>query len=248
MPRLPVTRIEVTLRLPTGWEQLLLLEAQSNETRAAIAFLTPLVSAAQEGFRVDVLPAPDLEFLLLSLRGLVFGDHVRTDLRCTNDCCGERVDIDFRLRDYLADYRASAVIGDPWRTMDGVAGRFRLPTAGDLAEAMDAADPARELARRCIEGAPGRSAERRIERELARQAPSLSRVLAAACPHCGAEISVFFDVTRFVISELRNQAAYLYGDVHQLASRYRWSEAEILNLPAQRRAQYVELAAAGGVA
>ena len=248
MPRLPVSQLEVALRLPTGWEQLLLLEAQANETRAAIAFLTPLVGAAQEGFAVEALPVPDLEFVLLQLRAMVFGDQVRTDLRCTNADCRERIDLDFRIRDYLADYHAGTQGREEWRSIDGVAGRFRLPAAGDLAAAMDSSDVPAELVRRCIEGAQGRAGVRRMERELARQAPSLSRVLAAACPHCGVVVSAFFDVPRFVLTELRNQAAYLYSDVHQLATRYRWSEAEILNLPAQRRAQYVELAASGGVA
>ncbi|MEO8597301.1 MAG: hypothetical protein ABI759_28540 [Candidatus Solibacter sp.] len=249
MPRLPVSQIEVALRLPTGWEQLLLLEAQSNETRAAMAFLAPLVRFPDGEVAIETLPVPDLEYLLLQLRALVLGDRVRTDLRCTNPACAQRIDLDFRIRDYLASHRAEGQDGnaDAWRTLEGVAARFRLPSAGDLAEALDSADTARTLACRCIEGDADRAAVRRIERELARLAPNLSRMLTAPCPHCGAKVPVYFDVQRFVLAELRNQAAYLYSDVHQLASRYRWSEADILAMPAQRRAQYVEISSAGVV-
>ena len=58
----------------------------------------------------------------------------------------------------------------------------------------------------------------------------------------------FFSACTHVQRELAHEAAFLYQDVHLLATRYHWSEDKILALPRARRLQYAELAmATGGV-
>jgi hypothetical protein len=57
---------------------------------------------------------------------------------------------------------------------------------------------------------------------------------------------LFFDVQAFCLTELRNQAAFLYEDVHLLAQCYHWTEADILALPRHRRAHYAEFARSTG--
>ena len=73
-------------------------------------------------------------------------------------------------------------------------------------------------------------------------APPLSGEINGQCPECGARVSFWFDVQSYVQRELYFDAEFLYEDVHQLATRYHWSEEKILSLPRQRRMQYVELA------
>lgn len=73
-------------------------------------------------------------------------------------------------------------------------------------------------------------------------APPFSGEIEGQCPECGARVNFWFDVAAYVLRELRFDAELLYEDIHQLAMRYHWSEQEILNLPRQRRMQYVELA------
>jgi len=55
-------------------------------------------------------------------------------------------------------------------------------------------------------------------------------------------VNFWFDVQSYVQRELRYDAEFLFEDVHQLATRYHWSEEEILSLPRKRRVQYVEMA------
>jgi len=43
------------------------------------------------------------------------------------------------------------------------------------------------------------------------------------------------------LRELREQAAFIYEDVHLIAQHYRWSEAEIMLLPRNRRIRYAEM-------
>jgi hypothetical protein len=54
---------------------------------------------------------------------------------------------------------------------------------------------------------------------------------------------MYFDVQQFVLRELRDQATFLYEDVHLVASQYHWPESGILDLPSRRRVQYAEMIA-----
>lgn len=235
MLNLPVCQLAVTLRPPTGREELCLLEATGGETETAIQLLDALCDLPQGAAE---LPLPDLEFLLLQLRRTVLGDRVQCDLRCPE--CSGRVDFEFSLRDYLAHESpapAAETEGQTgWFAVPGA--RFRLATAADVVAASGKPEA---LAQRCIQAQDGR-AKRRAEAAMARLAPALSRMLDGGCPHCGKSIPVFFDVQSFVLNELRGHAAFLYLDIHRLATAYHWSEAEILRLPQRRRAQYAAMA------
>jgi hypothetical protein len=74
-------------------------------------------------------------------------------------------------------------------------------------------------------------------------APSLCAELHGVCPECGAAVETTFDPLQYTLRELRDQAAFVYEEVCSIAHHYHWSEAEILALPAVRRARYAELAA-----
>jgi hypothetical protein len=77
-------------------------------------------------------------------------------------------------------------------------------------------------------------------------APLGVRDLQGTCPGCGAPVQACFEVRRFCLQELRQQALWLYDDVDVLARAYHWSEPSILSLTSPRRARYAERARSAG--
>ena len=256
---LPVSRQWVVLRPHTGAEDLLLREASGGETGMAITIAESLARDL-EGRAVawGQLCAPDLDAFILELRRLWIGDRIRGDVQCSASGCGQRIDIEFTITDFLAHHRP----GDPpairgWTVRpagDGgwyglqqdpgpAAVEFRLPTSNDQLAVAGRADAIEELARRCLRPANVPAGlRRRAERVMETMAPSLARELQGTCPACGAAVAVFFDARSFCLRELRDRAAFLYEDVDLIARRYHWSENEILSLPFFRRTAYAELA------
>ena len=275
--RLPVSGREVALRHPGGAEDLLLLEAArtpGGDAALALALASRLTRAV-EGGPIDwgTLSVTDLDALVLRLRQALIGDRIRADVACPATGCRRRIDIDFRIAEFLA-HRAPHAIrardrgwvlgpaeepgwfclarppGDPDSSNadPSVPGpvRFRLPTAEDLIAVAGHPAAAQELARRCFRPAevPARL-RRRVEAVMDAMAPSLSCDLQGTCPECGATVTVLFDARWFCLRELRDRAAFLYQDVDLLARRYHWSETEILSMPQVRRAAYADLARQG---
>jgi hypothetical protein len=255
--RLPVSRRLVVLRQPRGAEDLLMLEtAPSPSGDAALALaLAERLTRPAEGDALDweSLSVTDLDTLIVRLRQALVGDHVRTDIACLAPKCGKRIDIEFGLDDFLAHHlpraggRSEPAAEPGWFRL-AVASEvgpicFRLPTAADQIAATDSADPAKELARRCIRPSDlaGRL-RRRAEAAMEALAPSLSSDLQGTCPECGTTVSMYFDARWFCLRELRDRAAFTYQDVDVLARRYHWTETDILALPRVRRSAYAELA------
>ena len=248
MFRLPVSGLEVVLRQPAGVEDLLLLETPGYDTDLALALVTRLASRS-DGTPTEwgTLTVTDLDALLLRLRQLVFGDVIRADVLCTVKDCGARIDVSFRITDYLAHHTPHAPRGVEaapeagWFRVQGQEIMFRLPSGLDQAAVAGMEQPERELIRRCVRPAelPARWL-RRVERAMEALAPSLSHALQGSCPQCRTKADIYFEVQRFVLQELRDQAAFLYEDVHLLARHYHWAEEKILALPRYRRVQYAD--------
>jgi hypothetical protein len=246
--RLPVSGWEVALRAADGNDDVLLQEASGPPVVVALALLSRLAQRA-DGAPLDcaALTTTDFEFLLLQLHVSAFGPVVNCDLGC-NQACGARLEIPFRVQDYLDEVRPrrpSAVAQDErraeWFRVDGAA--FRLPTVGDQAAVLGFPDAIERLVQRCVEphDAPV-AVRRRIERAMASLAPRVSRDLQGTCPQCGDAVQRLFYVPGFVVSELTRATSNLHDEVHWIASVYRWSEASILALPRRRRRQYADRA------
>ncbi|WNG35776.1 hypothetical protein F0U60_20360 [Archangium minus] len=246
--RLPVSGLEVRLRPPAGAEDLLLAEARSFDAQLALALVERLGERA-EGGPVDwaALPLTDLDTTLLRLRQGLVGDHVRADVVCGPDGCGARVDIAFRIRDYLAHHAPRALEGleaaaEPgWYALQGTAAVFRLPSGTDQLAIAFHPEGEEELARRCIRPAGlAPSLRERVEAAMEALAPNLCSELEGPCPECGASVRAAFDPQRYVLQELRAQATRVYEDIHLIARTYHWTEDAILALPHHRRALYAE--------
>jgi hypothetical protein len=133
--------------------------------------------------------------------------------------------------------------------------RWRVPTAGDLAEVAGRTDAASALLELCCEvtgpreegarDAPNELVER-IETALADADPLAELTVGLECPECGAVFDADVDPIAFVWREVQARARRLLREVDALARAYGWTEAEVLALSEQRRAAYLEIVREGG--
>ena len=240
MTRLPVSGLEVVLRQPDGADELLLHETAGSPVSRALAFLSRLSDAVDW----PELTVTDFEILLLDLRAQVLGEAWDLGFACPH--CAARVEVSFRLADYVRDIRPrrpAEVVEAPdrpgWFALQGVA--FRLPTAGDQARVAGHADAGLRLAGRCLDPPrPPGGLRARVERAMSAMAPEVSRPLAGRCPACAAAVAAPLHVTRLVVGELTRESAHLHDEVDLIARAYHWPEREILHLPRRRRQAYAE--------
>jgi hypothetical protein len=64
------------------------------------------------------------------------------------------------------------------------------------------------------------------------------------CPFCGESLCVEIDLELLLIESLRSQQHLQIEQIHRLASRYHWSETDILTMPQWRRQRYLSRLAA----
>jgi hypothetical protein len=242
---LPVSGTELTVREPTGADEVFVVET-TLAPMPAVLELGRRVVATPAGAPLDWarLPVADLDAVALIIRTSWIGDTVRTDVRCPGDGCRERIDVSFGIAAYLAHHRPrrpreTGAPHDGWFTLGRAAVRFRIPTVEDLLASACDARPAAALSGRCVD-APELppSAARRLDRALAALAPSLDDVVGGTCPACGQGVTMRFDPLGYTLAELRNVFGGVYLETHALASAYGWAEDAILALPRSRRRRY----------
>ncbi len=244
---LPVAGRTVRLNPVDGAAELLVAEHRGDPARAALELLARIAEPL-DGEPGDwaSLAVTDFEALLLALRRDLFGARVRSDFLCPEAGCGERVELEFSLTDYLAAVQprrprgvAAASERPGWWRVGDLA--FRLPSAQDQIMAQASQDGARLLAERCLDPPTAPAALRaRAERAMAAMAPEVSGPIGGQCPGCGASLNVLFHAPSFVMGEMRRAFGLLAEEVDLIASAYRWSETEILALPRVRRQAYAE--------
>lgn len=71
--------------------------------------------------------------------------------------------------------------------------------------------------------------------------PQATLEVTGHCPACGAEQNLGNDLEAAALALLQNRQHALLLTIHQLASHYGWSEAQVLAIPAWRRAYYLGL-------
>ena len=244
---LPASGTRVLLREPTGEDELLLLQGVGSAPATTLA-LARRLATDPSGAEIDwpVLPAVDLGAIALLIRASWLGNTVRTEALCPAAECDEPIDVAFGISAYLEHHRPrrfrGVVAAEPgWFQLSGTDVRFRIPTIADLLAALEGAGPATML-ERCVRPAdPGPAAVRRVDRALDAVAPRLDGELEGTCPACGQTVDLRFDPVAYVLEELRDAAAGLYAQVHELASAYHWSEQAILGLDRRRRHGYVTM-------
>jgi hypothetical protein len=176
---------------------------------------------------VAQLEVGERDRLILALRQKTLGCPLQAVTRCPG--CGETVEFTLPAED-LADPPRSAAVYE-WAH-----GTFRLPNTEDVAAARSPED----LFQRCAGGAP-LDALPEWEQEIERRDPRADLVVNLECATCRRQWEIPFDATRFFWRELRAAAHRLLRDVAALASRYGWTEEEVLKLSPRRRRMYLEL-------
>lgn len=194
--------------------------------------------------KAEKITTADRDRLLATLYVALYGVTIDSTITCQS--CGERFDLDFSLdglQEHLRDEQ-NETVADPledgtYRLPSGC--RFRLPTGEDeLAIAGCSGGKAAEmLLERCIlEGDPATDGEQ-VQQAMAQLAPMLQTEMKAICPECGQEQQVLFDIQSFLLNRLKNERKQTSWEIHRLASTYKWSHQEILDLPRSLRRLYV---------
>ena len=242
-PPLPEARGLRLRRFGTRLEDLEVDLSGEDRPRAITDVLVACtVPGRDAGFYWDLPVGKRVECLLV-LAALDGAGEIGAGFRCE---CGQSLEITLTIDELLAAGRAAP---DPVAVTDGEAMyRVRRPTARDQAawaagEYEDEEELRRGMAARLAE--PGAewdaAALHRIEEALDAADPLLRAAVEATCPDCGRTSEHEMDLPGFALARLARAQDVLLETVHLLASRYHWSEAEILALPAWRRSRYVAL-------
>jgi hypothetical protein len=214
-----------------------------------------LLAAACPDIPLEVLEHLSLgqrDARLLTLREWTFGPQLVSLATCLG--CQERLELTFN----LADLRVAPTV-EPGETLalnvGGYALRFRLLNSQDLATIAHQSAVAtirQVLLGRCLltahhDGQP-QSADRlppyvvdAMVEHMAQADPQADIQLSLMCPQCGHQWQVAFDIASFFWSEIDAWANRILREVHILASRYGWSEMDILALSPWRRQLYLDM-------
>lgn len=199
------------------------------------------------GAALAELPVGWRDSMLVKLRELVFGPAMTGFATCPR--CGERLEFDFDSRELIGSEEAAApseiVVEYKERQW-----RFRLPGTADLdaiRQARSVPEARQMLMQRCLAGDQGNAEippalESLVSLRMAEADPRADIQMALNCPGCGHFWAAPFDIVPFFWQEIQAHAKRWLREVHILASRYGWSERDILNTPARRRQLYIEMA------
>lgn len=243
-------RAPAEARLLDAWER---GSAASPARRALLLLSLALPGAGAAALAAQ--PVGRRDGHLFRLRRALFGDALACIAACP--ACGERLEFALSAGQVLEGSPPPA--DEPVRVArDGWEVEVRLPTTQDLllvTEGGPVADPAGALLRRCVLSArrKGREADvgalppavrAAVDEEMARADAGSQVRLSLACPACAHAWDAPFDIAGFLWRELDAWARRVTAEVHVLASRYGWSERQILSLGPRRRGRYLELVGA----
>ncbi|MDN7179620.1 hypothetical protein M0D69_16820 [Caballeronia sp. SEWSISQ10-4 2] len=190
---------------------------------------------------------------LLRLRSLTFGASINGLADCPG--CGAAAEFDMNCDALAGSPSADDEPAPAQFEAAGYAVTCRAVTAGDLLAIADCADvdvASDRLLERCVDArnAQGvRVAHRQLPADLLADItirleladPHADIQLNVRCPACGHGWQVAFDIVQYFWRELGAWATRQLRDVHELASAYGWSEAQILALSPARRQRYLDM-------
>lgn len=191
------------------------------------------------------LPLGAVGASLLRLRAANFGQRIAAHADCRH--CGERLAFTLDVAELLhgapPDDAADTTL--PTTTIAGL--RVRAPSLRDLAAVVDLTpeDAADALLARCTlagqAAALDGAARAQVDEALETLDPQADLAFTLNCVACGQQDTAQLDTAALLWDEIMARAGALMNEVHSLAGAYGWSEAQILALPAVRRAHYLAL-------
>lgn len=182
---------------------------------------------------------------LLQVAALDGGDELPAILRCGDAACDQSIEIDLSIVELLGllrDHPIEAI-------QDGSRLRLRRPTGLDqlewrkLAFADERAARLGVLRTLIVKGSfePTDDRLRTIEAALDDGDPLVDFNLTVECSFCRQSSQQTIDLAGLALRRLRQAQSVLIETVHLLASRYHWSEVQILSVPPWRRGRYLAL-------
>ena len=179
---------------------------------------------------------------LFDLREQLFGPVVDAVVLCSK--CGERAEVQFAI-DQIRESSVSTRKHSGVVNVDGRRIRYRAPTSEDLMAiaGFDDVNAARvRLLERCL-GSTELSEElvRRVIEHISRDQAQADVQVNFDCPSCGNAWETPFDIASFLWREVDDWARRMLREIHVIATRYGWSEVDILSMSARRRQAYLEM-------
>jgi hypothetical protein len=173
-------------------------------------------------------------------------DHLSLLTHCRRLSCGERFEFELpmaMLHDFIIpDDETIQVVLEGKRSVS-----LRRPNGWDLREWCNQQPTSRQAAVAAmlqslvIEGQVRPDDEPILAEALSDLDPLVAFSVSCACPACRSTSEVRVDLEDIALARLRRKQRELLHEIHRLASRYGWREAEVLAIPPHRRAQYLAM-------
>jgi hypothetical protein len=242
-------RRTLRLRAADAGDDLFLLDTGALPPGTRATALLARCLGDDDGSLVGDLTLGDREALLLQLRSLTIGPEIAGVVTCPDVGCRAMLEFQLRAEDLVLPAYDGPVGAHVTQRADGTAVTFRLPRVGDVeaavAEAPDDAPAARfAVVSRCIDDATPSLSDADIDavaEAMAELDPQAELQIELICVECELAFWFLLDTGAFLMEELDARTAELVAEVHQLASAYHWSEADILAMGPTRRRVYLDL-------
>jgi hypothetical protein len=197
---------------------------------------------------LEAMPLGQREALLLDLRRRLFGPKLDGLTACP--ACQTAVEFSLEVPPSEAGESLPAEAALVPVNVGEYALAVRPPSAADLRRAAAEGRPLWEFGASRVERAGQAVNADELPLEVVAEVEAALRAadplalieVELTCPACGRRWVALLDTAAYLFQELESWAHETLWTVHQLATAYSWSEAEILSLSPWRRQYYLELA------
>lgn len=190
---------------------------------------------------------------LVTLATLTDDAPLSWQVRCTAEACGGEIEFDLSLAQIVALAGETRALETCESEIGGERVTLRRATGADQMDwsAQPASERSSSMLRSIVvapsidalvsSGVTVESLEAEVDHVMDRFDPLVGFHLRVACPDCGEVADVSPDLTALALERLSHAQQALISEVHVLASRYHWSERDVLEMPRWRRERYLEL-------
>ena len=234
----------INLRELNGHDELMLEETGAIGAIKLLTNLTVQPAYTNETVSIAKIAIADRDYLLSGIYKYTYGSQIDSTLRC--QACKQPYDVSFSLDGLVEHIRSGALAvqtdDDGFYKLDDNC-RFRLPTGEDelAVWGLTAAEAGPVMLQRCLPQPVSDEKTSEIEQIMEKIAPILSTDIGVNCPECGNTQNVKFDMQSFLLGKMKNERKRVASEVHRIASAYKWSHQEIMDLPRSLRQTYSNL-------
>lgn len=230
----------VSLRELNGYDELMIDDLGTKGVLRLLQRTMMPPASGEPAVAPGKIVIADRDYLLSGIYSYTYSSRIESVLKCRK--CGLPFDMDFSLDALVATVRNSG--SDRQRNDNGFfyannECQFRLPDGEDelAVFGMPVEQAERHILERCTLGSAGTDGTD-VQVLMKSVAPLLFSEMEAVCPECGAQQQVTFDMQTFLLSRMKNERKRVAAEVHCLATAYRWSHQEILEIPRGLRKTY----------